>query len=70
MLVYYIHSEDRNVDGEMDVHLASCRSEILSASKDKLPKVNERLREVIVDALKFMEDWPLEGGLDGLRDML
>ena len=67
MLVYYIQSEDRSVDGEMDVHLATCRSEVLNASITKLPQVNERLSEVIIDALQFMEAWPLEGGMDGLR---
>ena len=70
MLVFYIKSEDLNVDGLMDVHLASCRSEVLNASQERMPLVNEKLREVIDDALTSMEEWPHADGIANLRKIL
>ena len=63
LCVYFIQHEEGSGDiddpnARMNVHLATCRSEILHASDEMMDQVRARLQEVIADATKYMLEWP------------
>lgn len=70
LLAFSVRSQSRE-DEEMEVQIACCNSRIENASKQHLDLVKSKLEEIIDSSTAMLdEDFPIEGGLRGLRSVL